>query len=593
MKLIVPYIGNLRAEDVRLIRLAEFLGITCEPLALEKPAGSYAGYLAAAIPNQPSCLVVNPSVMKGWVGEDSPPAELVSFLSNHCPGLLVHATRPESFHTNLVAALSGGHLRAVQGIQQSGLSYDVAPDCREVCEAFAGLSFGPANPANDRVFIGNDGSPARTLISLGGYAHMAALKREKSEILFVGSEDVADLDQEVADPWLTEYFSRLLPHAMALRHIFGEECWRPGGQHASVIVDDPLLRLNYGFLNFESLLQLMKQHNFQTTIAFIPYNFRRSSSHITKMFRGNAGRFALCFHGNDHTGAEFAATDPVLLSAMLQAAEHRISMHSAATGLACDRVMVFPQGKFSVEAMAVLKARNFDAAVNTVTHPMHQDVRLTIGDLSQPAVLRYAGFPLFLRKDSLHTPSAGIAFNLFFGRPVLIVEHHNVFQNPQCLIDAVGRINAVAPEIRWSGVGTAVSNSILRRRDSDGTYRIRAYSRTARVANNSASGERLLIEWNHSGEAEPVDNLLRNGTPYDSFGVDHTGIRVSANLDPGSAESFSVVYRKPDVAAARFGVRHTVRAFVRRRLSEIRDNYVSRNASLLGAARTLQQRFQR
>ncbi len=592
MKLVVPYVGDLRAEDATLIRLAEFLGITCQAAELENSAGSHAGCLNRAVPNRESCLVVNPEVMREWAETENLASHIGALLSAHCSHILVHAPRPDPFHCSLVAALSGGYLRTVRSIQNAEFSYNIAPDCRDICEGFAGLSFGPANPVNDRVFIGDDRSPVRKLISLGGDAFMAALRRANSEILFVGSGDVTDLDHEAGAGWLTKHFSRFLPHAMALRHIFGEQCWRPVEQHASVIVDDPLLRLNYGFLNFETLLRLMNEHNFKTTIAFIPYNFRRSSSRITKMFRENTDRLALCFHGNDHTGAEFAATDPVLLNTMIEAADRRMSILGAATRLACDRVMVFPQGNFSLEAMAALKARGFDAAVNTVPHPRQEPVSLTIGEMAQPAVLRYAGFPLFLRRSSLNTQSPDIAFNLFFGRPILIVEHHDAFQNPQSLTDAVARINSVAPRIRWSSAGTAVNNSVLRRRDSDGIYRVRAYSRTVRVSNDLTSRERFLVEWNQPDEAGEIENVLRNEKPCDLF-RDHTGISASACLDPGNAESLSLIYRKTALAGARFGVRYAVRVFVRRRLSEVRDNYLSKSPSLLGAAKTLQHRFQR
>jgi hypothetical protein len=57
--------------------------------------------------------------------------------------------------------------------------------------------------------------------------------------------------------------------------------------------------------------------------------------------------------------------------------------------------------------------------------------------LAEPAVLRYSGFPLFLRKCSRHTQDADIAFKLLFGIPILIVEHHDVFADPQRLVEAV------------------------------------------------------------------------------------------------------------------------------------------------------------
>ena len=52
-----------------------------------------------------------------------------------------------------------------------------------------------------------------------------------------------------------------------------------------------------------------------------------------------------------------------------------------------------------------------------VPHPAEQPVRLTIGELSRPAVLRSGGFPLFIRKPIRQTQSHDIAFNLFFGGP--------------------------------------------------------------------------------------------------------------------------------------------------------------------------------
>jgi hypothetical protein len=593
VKLVVPYIGELQPADAGLVKLTEFLGIECEMLPLAKPVNHFATYLESAVSDRRSCFAINPGVLKEWVEADRLPPELSSFLTSHFRRLFIHAVGQESFDQDLVAALSGGDLSGVRDIRNLEASYDISPDSRDICEAFAGLSVGPANPNNDRVFSGHNGPAVRRLISIDGDAFMAIVSRGECEIIFIGSEDVADLDTEVDGAWIAEYFSRFLPHAMALRHIFGEECWRTSEQFASVIVDDPLLRLNYGFLNFESLLDLMTRHNFQTTIAFIPHNFRRSSARITRIFRENATRFALCFHGNDHTGAEFAATDKVLLNTMLHTAERRMKLHGELTKLHCDRVMVFPQGQFSIEAMAALRSSNFEAAVNTVPHPRQQQVNLTLAELARPAVLRYAGFPLFLRKNSVRTQTLDIAFNLFFGKPILIVEHHNIFEEPQPLIDAINRINAAAPEIRWSDLGTALSGSILNRREPDGTCRVLASARTIRVSNTTESLRHFTIEWNQLEDAARVENVLRNEFAYDGFQIEEKTVRVSAELEPGRSEIFSLVFRSSDASVSKFGLRHSARAFVRRRLSEIRDNYLSKNPSVLAATKTLQRRLQR
>jgi hypothetical protein len=591
VKLVVPYIGELRDLDARMVRLAEFLGIPCEILALANVA-EHAEFLEKTVPDQCSCFVVNPQVMKEWVGLDCVPADLVAFLLSRFPHLLVHGLRVDTFDTEMVAALSLGRLKSVDAIDGERPAYVIAKDSKHVCEAFSGLSFGPVNPVNDHVFCTSGSDPAvQQLISIGGRPFMAAVRLEGTEIIFVASEDVADLNAEVGDASLTEYFSRLLPHAMALRYAAGDECWRPCKAHASIIIDDPLLRKSYGFLNFESLLRLADQHKFHTTIAFIPHNFRRNSSRITRMFQENAARLSICFHGNDHTEAEFASTDLALLNTLLRVAEDRMNLHHQMTGLPCDRVMVFPQGNFSIEAMKVLKSHNFYAAVNTVLHPAEQPVRLTIGELAQPAVLRYGGFPLFIRKPIRKTQSHDIAFNLFFGRPVLIVEHHEIFQRPESLGEIAARINSMAAEVHWSNLATVVGNSILTRRAPDDTHHVRAYSGTVRISNDSGSIRRYSIEWGDSCEGASIEPVPTDGTPCCGFEIDDAGLRLSVELAPGSSQTFSLVHRNLHATVKNLGLRWKAQAFLRRRLSEVRDNYLSKNQHLLTTAKALQRRF--
>ncbi len=589
MKLLIPYLGELRPIDARMLRLAEFLGIDCETLALASVA-EYAEFLERAVSDRRSCLVLNPQVIEEWVGSKIP-AGLVTFLLSRFPYLLVHGLRVGAFDTELVAALSRGRLTSVEAIQGDHLAYVIAKDSKHPCEAFSGLSFGPANPLNDHVFCASESDPAvRQLISIGGQPFMAVVGLEGAEVLFVASEEVADLNAEAGDAPLVEYFSRLVPHAMALRYAAGDECWRPSKARASIIIDDPLLRRTYGFLNFESLLRLADQHNFHATIAFIPHNFRRNSPRITRMFRENAARLSLCFHGNDHTGAEFASSDIALLNTLLQVAEDRMNSHLRLTGVPCDKVMVFPQGNFSIDAMRVLKSHNFYAAVNTVPHPADQPVRLTIGELAQPAVFRYGGFPLFLRKPIRQTQNHDIAFNLFFGRPLLIVEHHQIFQHPEALVEIAAKINRVASEVRWSNLATVVGNSILTRRAHDGTH-VRAYSGTVQISNESSSIRRYSIEWGDSCASGSVEQVLVDGALSCDFKKDDAGIRLSVELGPGVCQTFSLVHRNDYTAVRKLGLRWNTKAFLRRRLSEIRDDYLSKNEHLLRAAKTVQRHF--
>ena len=384
-----------------------------------------------------------------------------------------------------------------------------------------------------------------------------------------------------------------MPHAMALRHVFLDDCWGPHQHHASIIIDDPLLRRNYGFLNFEYLLALAKQHDFHAAVAFIPYNFRRNSSRITRLFRENAKWLSICFHGNDHLGAEFASLDPTLLNTMVRVAEKRMNSHREMNDLSCDRVMVFPQGNFSIEAMEVLKSNNFYAAVNTVPYPTQQQVHLTIAELAQPAVLRYGGFPLFLRHPLKGTESHDIAFKLFFGRPILIVMHHDDFRHPELLTEMVSRINSIEPEIRWSNLASVVSNSVLRRKLPNGRYAVRAYSGSIRVENNSSSAEHFSIEWTHPGNQLSVGQVLKGGAPCQNVQIDDAGIRLSVEIAAGTSDIVTVVYQNCYAMLRKFGFKRNIKAFLRRRLSEVRDNYLSKSPRSLVIAKTFVSTLQK
>ncbi len=210
--------------------------------------------------------------------------------------------------------------------------------------------------------------------------------------------------------------------------------------HACIIIDDPLLREKYGFLNYYRLLNLMDNHNFFTTIAFVPFNFNRTDKKIAALFKERADRFSLCVHGCDHVKGEFGITDLHYLDNLVKLATARMVEHERITGIPFDRIMVFPQGIFSNEALEALKLNNYSAAINTVPIPIG-------GSIS-------SDLPLFRRYTPEHF-NDGASTN-----PIFIVLHHDYFKNGYTRLSSfVDKLNE-SYKIQWASAGSIISNYI-------------------------------------------------------------------------------------------------------------------------------------
>ena len=187
------------------------------------------------------------------------------------------------------------------------------------------------------------------------------------DIFLSTSKEIIDLSANLTSRRfdVREYFLRAVPIVLYIKWAFAHTCWQPPEVNACLVIDDPVLKPRYGCIDFEKLLSLMVQHNFSTSIAFIPWNWQRSQPAVAGLFRNNPDRYSLSIHGCDHTAAEFGDRDRNRITCKASLAVERMRRHESKTGLGHDRVMVFPQGVFSESAMTALKHAGFIAAVNT------------------------------------------------------------------------------------------------------------------------------------------------------------------------------------------------------------------------------------
>src|SRR5579872_6710981 len=106
MRLVVPFLDDICPVDRRLIELAEFLGIDCLTIRLDKSSADAPEFLERAIVPREACCVINPSVLHGWLGGDTLPSAVGSALVTRFPHLLIHSPRMEPFDSSLLNVLS-------------------------------------------------------------------------------------------------------------------------------------------------------------------------------------------------------------------------------------------------------------------------------------------------------------------------------------------------------------------------------------------------------------------------------------------------------------------------------------------------------
>jgi hypothetical protein len=222
---------------------------------------------------------------------------------------------------------------------------------------------------------------------------------------------------------------------------------------ACLVIDDPLLKPQYGFLDYNKLLREMKEHRFFSEIAFIPWNRFRSSPEVVRLFADNRDYFSLCVHGCFHTRGEFCGNDYNRLCLLASTALSFMNDHQLATGLGFDPVMVFPQRRFSSTAMSALRNFGYKAVVNP-TLKTADGILWDSDGYDGPASKVDGEIPFFLRRF----PKKSDAFlnDIARGRPIILGAHHVDFKNGyQWLTDFVDWVNSQG-NIRWQSLNDIV-----------------------------------------------------------------------------------------------------------------------------------------
>jgi len=453
---------------------------------------------------------------------------------------------------------------------------------------FAGLDVEANGATTDRRLLIRESPYAIDhIVSAGDGGLLTKITFPLSELFVISSSAVFDVEAEMTKNLdVRACFSELVPLLFFLRHSQAA-FWRASFPAANVIIDDLNLRPNYGFVNAHTLAGHVEEFGYSVSVAFIPWNCNRASRDVIELFRARSPRLSLAIDGCDHVGAEFSTSSVSDSVPMIALSLDRMQSLKTRTGLGYDRVMVFPQGRFSLNAMAALRQSEFIGAVNTelVDDLTHRGVRAQ--ELLMPAITSFAGFPLFMRRKA-HEPIANFALDLLLGKPCLVVTHHHDFQRGmQPFAALVASLNALDARLQWTNLETIVSRTYSIRTQSASSVDIRLFASTTALESQDGGTEISF------SKAEPLaDKDFEIVVAGQVMKSDRDGSDIVFRQVLTAAESPVVNVQVSPIETGPLPI-HTLtyrtRVAARRYLSEIRDNHVARSPWATAAMRSTRQ----
>src|SRR5258708_22071663 len=389
-KLVILCHEKLLSSDTCAEKVANFLGADVMMVSVAQVRNAAA--IKDVVPSCPALIVHLDTLAALADAFEAREQELLP-LTDLSAKIFVYGSGSTERHAAVLKALSSGGLAGLRSLVKSEVFFKISDNDRAVCGAFTGLTFSAAVAASDAVFVdGQRQEGVDVIVRAEGHPFFVRVKQERSELFFVASGELADPDEEASsESGLLPWFSRLVPLMIFLRCAFGERLWHNDTPRACFIIDDPLLKSRYGIFTYSKILEEVGSRKFSMSIAFIPWNYRRSNRDVAQMFASAPVFFSLCVHGWYHTRGEFAATGREVLRGKARLALDRMRTHGALHGLPFDEVMVFPQGLFSSEALNALDSCGYLAAVNTTLRPLDEHSSTKLRGLIDVAVEQFGG----------------------------------------------------------------------------------------------------------------------------------------------------------------------------------------------------------
>jgi hypothetical protein len=535
------------------------------------------------------CLAMSAGTLAAM--DQDPGSDLEKLFDGILSELLVFGCTSAQEDWSALLALTAGAISGIEPLDGQAQCFRLPREASSLSRQLAGLSF-PGKYEEPAFAFDLAGQPAAADVILTANERPVFLRLLRgSAALFLLSGPLPDVNRPLSRRHgAEEHYAALIPPLILLRSCFQQSCWRAPQSTARFIIDDPGLSMSYGFLDYGLLKKSMQRFRYGTSIAFIPWNCWRTTMRNVQRLLGEGSSLSICIHGCDHSNREFETPDAALLDTKAGLAMQRMEAQQRRTGAVFEPVMVFPQGRFSATAIPALRANHYLAAVNTTVFPVdHGPEDLTIGDLLRPAVTRYSGFPVFSR----HYPRRifDFAFDLFLGKPALIVEHHQFFRGGCEAPEAVAAaLYAVDPSLSWPSLTDQLMRSCLQRTLPDGSTEVMFFTRRFQLQNREGCSEHFLLI-KHEPDAGAIESVSVDGVTV-PYSIKDGFLKLEIQAHPDQVRNIEILDRaQTRRKAGRLGIVYNAGVLLRRGLSEFRDHTLAKNERILRLANRIAKKL--
>src|SRR4029077_17604444 len=173
------------------------------------------------------------------------------------------------------------------------------------------------------------------------------------------------------------------------------------------------------------------------------------------------------------------------------------------------------------------------------------------------------------------------AFDLFFAKPLLVVEHHGYLKDGgRRLVEFIAQLNSFG-ELQWRGLNEIFEKTYLERDVPGQTSACKLYANCKVIENQSSLDRSFTLTKAHSDNV-PVDSVFVNNRAVD-FVITPNIIQFTMKIPAHTSASINIIYKNvlpPDRQRPTFRTASMV--WGRRMLSEFRDETLCKSDFLLG-----------